>query len=287
MAIRIRRQTFDFLAKDYKTRNRSVEILHEDFDRSNIDARRDDKKNKVESNNFVQRWYVGLQGEDSPLVSSALASGKAEGEPLIYRYDWAYGVTVIEGLWWDWQGELRNESAIVVQLLLKALGDAAEFVPIGGTLSALRPSRNTKGLWETAMPQIPKLAAELTSVGKAALPQLEYASKGLFFASNVLESYTEKEKNWFLYQFLNEEQKCPAVEWRISKRVLAEYGPLLRGTLYGAFYGPAAVEPAAVRIQLRAGIGYLKDDDLVFIWPIDSLGADQQMCIDVRPRAAS
>ena len=276
MAVRITKRKFDFAARDYKTKDWSTEILSATSDLSKVEAQPGDK------NNFVQRWYLSLQGEENPVISPALVS-KGEAEQHIYRYDWAFGITLIEGFWWNWQAELREESAIVIHLLFEEIGDAPDLVPIGGTLSALRPSRNTKGVWETAWPQIPKVAANLANVGKVAVPQLEYASTGLIFASNVLESYTDKEKNWFLYQFFDEKLKCPTVEWRISRRVLIEYGPLLRGTLYAVFYGTPSVHSGAIRVQLRPGIGYFKGDDLSFIRPMHAFNKDQQVHLQIKP----
>lgn len=277
IAVRVSRQDFDFVAKGYKTKEWSTDILSASPDPSKVKAQPNDK------NNFVQRWYLSVQGEESPVISSAAVSKAAPTEQHIYRYDWAFGITLIEGFWWDWQAELRDEGAIAIHLLLEESGNAPQLLPVGGILSALHPSRNTKGLWETAWLQSPRAAADLAKVGRVALPQLEYASTGFMFASNVLESYTQNQKNWFLYQFFDEKLECPTVEWRINKRVIVEYGPLLRGTLYVAFYGDTSAHSGAVRIQLRPGIGYFKDDDLSFIRPTQAFKRDEQVCLEIKP----
>lgn len=226
MAIRIKRKIFDFLAKDYMTTSPHVQILPEGFDTSTIQAQPEDKRN------FIQRWYLSLQGDDNPMVSRTTFSQEGKAEQRIYRYDWAFGITVIEGFWWDWMSELCDESSLAVHIILEPIGDAPEAVPIFATLSALHPSRNTKSIWELTWPKIPKTAADMAKIGALALPPLDYLSTGLMLTSNILDSYTENQKNWFLYQFFDENLKSPTVEWRINKKVLREYGPLLRGTLF-------------------------------------------------------
>jgi hypothetical protein len=278
MAGRISRRMLTFVAKDYKTWTRTVEILADGADLSRIKAQPHDK------NAFVQSWYLSLQGEDSPTVSAATMSDAVRSEQRIYRYDWAFGIAVPGGFWWDWQEELRTESAIAVHLLLEAADTAPEMVPVAATLSALHPSRNTKSLWETTWPKIPKAAADVAKVGAGAFPPLEYASGGLMLASNVLDSYTGNQKNWFLYQFFDDNLGCATVEWRINRQVLQEYGPLLRGTLYAAFYGSTELHPGQIRLQLRPQIGYMKGDELAFIVPTDKLKKEQQIYIEIKPR---
>jgi hypothetical protein len=124
----------------------------------------------------------------------------------------------------------------------------------------------------------------MAKIGATALPILNYASSGLMLASNVLESHTENQKNWFLYQFLDERRRCPTVEWRITKKVLREYGPLLRGTLFLAFYGSAKFSPGRVRTLLRPQIRYSPKDDITFIIPTDAMAEDQQVSIEVKPK---
>jgi hypothetical protein len=278
MAGRISRRMLTFVARNYKTWNRTVEFVADRADLKKVKAQPHDE------NAFVQSWYLSLQGEDSPTVSAAALSHAAGTEQKIYRYDWAFGVAVPGGFWWDWQDELRKESAIAVHILLEAADNAPEMVPVAATLSALHPSRNTKSLWETTWPKIPRAAADLAKAGAVALPPLEYASGGLMLASNVLDSYSENQKNWFLYQFFDDNLGCATVEWRINKQVLREYGPLLRGTLYAAFYGSTKLNPGQIRLQLRPQIGYMEGDQLAFIVPTDKLKKEQQIYIEIKPK---
>jgi hypothetical protein len=149
----------------------------------------------------------------------------------------------------------------------------------------LHPSRNTKSLWEIAVSKIPSAAADVSDVVSEGLPLMKFASSALTLGSNLLESYTDNRKNWFLYQFVDERLKCPVVEWRINKPVLQEYGPLLRGTLFLVFYGGSAPN-AGVRLSLRPQIRYCPDSDIDFITPTDKLPEDKQVFLDLKPREA-
>jgi hypothetical protein len=73
------------------------------------------------------------------------------------------------------------------------------------------------------------------------------------------------------------------VEWRINKRVLIEYGPLIRGTLFLAFHNSAKSKPGKVRITLRPQIRYMRKDEISYIVPTNKIDLDKQVFLDVRP----
>jgi hypothetical protein len=279
MATRIKREVIDFLAKDYKSTTPQVEILSGVFDPSKIKAQPQHKEN------FVQRWYLSLQGEESPVFSRTIfPQENSKEQQHIYRYDWAFGVTVVEPFWWDWMDELRDDgSSLAVHIVLEPFGDGPEAVPVTATLSALHPSRNTKSFWSLAWLKMPKAAAEMAKSGAPGFPLLNYVSSGLMLTSNVIDSYTELQKNWFIYQFLDEKLKCPAVEWRINKQVLREFGPLLRGSLFLAFLGSKGSKPSGVRILLRPQIRYCEKGDINYVIPTNSIDSKKQVYIEVTP----
>jgi len=277
MSIRVKRTNLDFLVRDYKSAERRIEILPPGSAVSNHRAQ------PAHPDNFIQRWYLSLTGEDAPLVSKTEVSREKPSEQAVYRYDWAFGITLLEGFWWDWMNELPDESALAVHMALQPSENAPEAAPVLATLSALSPSRNTKSLWESAGALLPKAAAEMAKKGSAAIPALDYASSGLMFASNVLDSYTDSRKNWFLYQFYDEKLNSPMIEWRINKKVLQEYGPLLRGTLFLAFHGAPKAAPGSIKILLRPHIRFSKISELDFIAPTNSLSPQDQVFIEVRP----
>jgi hypothetical protein len=202
----------------------------------------------------------------------------------VYRYDWAFGIAVIEGFWWDWQEHLRDESAIAVQILLEPIDHPPEALPVSATLSGLSPSRNTRGFWEQVAAKVPRAAADVAKASEWVVPHVGMVSSPLLLASSVLESQSGEKKNWFLYQFLDEYKRCPCVEWRITKNALKEYGTLLRGSLFLLFSGSNEASRGRLRVSLRPMIGYYPKDEICYIAPSNEWGPDEQLFIDVEPR---
>ncbi len=284
MAVQSKRACLDLIARDYTGNHPKWEVIsgsHTSSAGTVPVAWREEEE-------FTLRCYFSLQGEDSPVLSSMKPTSETPATgtgQTIYRYDWSFGITLIEGFYWNWMKELPDDGALAIHLVLKPVpfDGGPEAIPVAAILSTLHPSRNTKSTWEQMLPLLPKTASEIAKLGAPALPLLNYLSSGLMLGSDVLASYTDKEKNWFLYQFLDEKLKCPVVEWRISKKVLIEYGPLIRGTLFLAFQGAIKSESSAVRVLLRPQIRFSKVDDLAYIIPAKELGDDKQVFIDVRP----
>jgi hypothetical protein len=278
----------DFVARDYATTSRTVQIVS-GIPKSSIGESHTNYAPWEEGKAFTLRCYLSLQGEDNPVGPSRRLSSPQtpaiETEQMTYCYEWAFGITLIEGFYWDWMKELPNEGALAIHLVLKPepFEDGPEAIPIAAILSTLHPSRNTKSLWEQALPMVPKTAAEMAKTGASAFPLLNYLSSGLMLGSNVLSSYTDNQKNWFLYQFLDEKQNCPVVEWRISRKVLVEYGPLIRGSLFLAFHDSLKSKPGTVRMLLRPQIRYCQKDELCYIIPTQEMGPDNQVFIDIYP----
>jgi hypothetical protein len=289
MPLQMKRMYLDFVVRNYSSTYPEVGIVsgnHSSSDGLNSAGCVPWQKDRA----FTLRCYMSLQGEDSPMATtpgnnSTKTQNKAP-EALIYRYDWAFGITLIEGCYWDWMNELPEEGALAIHLVLKPdpFDSAPEAIPVGAVLSTLHPSRNTKGFAEQYLPAVLKGASGMAKIGAKGLPPLNYLSSGLTMGSNILESYTDNQKNWFLYQFLDEYEKAPVVEWRISKTVLREYGPLIRGTLFLAFQRPAVSIEGSVQITLRPQIRYCQSDGICYIIPTNSLKQEDRVSIQVRPK---
>jgi hypothetical protein len=281
MAIRTQRRVLDFRVENYRSDKPKVELLDDEDWQERLEAERAKKKKKKEDDDpeCVFRWYCSLQGEEHPVTASDPSAREA-----VYRYDWAFGITVLRGFWWDWQAELRAESTIAVQLLIEPREDPPEPLPVSATLSGLLPSRNTRSFWEQLTTKLPGAAADVAKAGEWAIPHLGMVSSPLVLASTVLESQSAGKKNWFMYQFLDEDRNCPCVEWRITKNALKEYGPLLRGSLFLLFPSGGANEQAHVRLTLRPLIGYYEADEICYIDPSREFSDAQQLSLDIAAR---
>jgi hypothetical protein len=288
MTVKGKRMYLDLVASDYATRERKLKVISG----SHCPAPKPVSQGCVawkKHEAFTLRCFFSLQGEDRPVaspmrLSSPQPSGAETGQ-AIYRYDCAFGVTCMEDekFWWDWRKELPELGALAIHLVLQPMPflDGPEAVPVAATLSTLHPSRNTMSLWEAALPLVPQ-AAEAVKSGAAIFPLLNPLSTGLLLGSNVLSSYTKSRKNWFLYQFFDEKRKCPVVEWRISKQVLVEYGPLIRGTLFLTFQTAGQSSQGTVRMMLRPQIRYCHGDELCYLIPTNELTEEQQLFLEIQ-----
>jgi hypothetical protein len=291
MAIQVKRTYLDFVARNYTSRNPEVELVAEspgvsgEGTQAQYTVHRDDRHGSA----FTLRCYLSLQGEDSPSVTApdqqSSKSPVLPAEPTVYRYDWTFGITLIEGFYWDWMNSFPDNGALAIHLILNSetSHDGPEPIPVGAVLSTMHPSKNTKSLLEMVLPTVLKGTSDMAKIGAHAVPPLDYLSSALMLGSNVLESSSDGRKNWFLYQFFDEKQKCPVVEWRIYKEVLIEFGPLIRGTLFLAFHRPSTPHSGKVRIQLRPQIHYCEDDELCYIIPTSKLQSENQVFIDICP----
>lgn len=285
MAIQVKRLHLDFVARDYASELHQVQILSQNGDPGSDTAC---YERHVKGAVCTLRCYFSLQGEDAPVAANRPpiegAAGTEHRGP--YRYDWSFGMSLVKDFYWDWMKELPKEGALAIHMVLEPcpFETGPEPIPIAATLSTLSPSRNTKGPLDEVVPMIPKVAAETAKVGAAAVPFLNFLTPALAAGSNLLASQTGSQKNWFLYQFLDERAKCPVVEWRISKRVLVEYGPLIRGALFLTF-SPNS-RPGTVRMQLRPQIRYNLEDELSYVVPTNWLKAQNPMFIDISLPAA-
>ena|SRR5579862_7984770 len=94
--------------------------------------------------------------------------------------------------------------------------------------------------------------------------------------SNSLDAQADgNEHNWFIYQFVDPDSHSCAVEWRIYKKVLQQYGPLLRGSLILAFHGKQnKEEQKGIRLLLRPQLGFIPKDELLRVTPTENLLKD-------------
>jgi hypothetical protein len=288
MPVQMKRMYLDFVARDYKSNNPQFEIVSGSSGAASQQADANYEPYKKDDA-FTLRCFLSLRGEANPAVHSGTrpptkASSTAT-EATIYQYDWAFGITLVDGFHWDWMNELPEEGALAIHLVLKPdpFANGPEAIPVAAVLSTLHPSRDTKGFVEQYLPTIMKGASGMAKIGAKAFAPLNYLSSGLALGSNLLASSTGDKQNWFLYQFFDEKQQCPVVEWRINKTVLREFGPLIRGTLLLAFQTPAESNHGSVQVLLRPQIRYYPYDAICYIIPTNGLKPEDQVFIEVHP----
>jgi hypothetical protein len=213
------------------------------------------------------RFLMSLAGETEPQLSPLLTGFENEDHIVIYRYDWMFGIACTENIdsWWDWQRALRDEDTLAIQLILSYGESGPTFTDSSASLHALYPSRHTES-------SVERFKALLSNLGKASddlanliHPALGKGMKVAALLSNSIASQERDKKNWFMYRYVddNNHGSC-GIEWRINKRVLQEYGPLLRGSLLLAFHGESTPDPRQLQILFRPQLAFQNAVDLAF-----------------------
>ncbi|HPQ67984.1 MAG TPA: hypothetical protein PKW95_02570 [bacterium] len=233
------------------------------------------------------RWHVCLMGETNPFLSPLSPDIVNDEDYKIYRYDWCFGITCISDHFWDWQAALRSGSSIAFHLILSCDEDVG-FTTVAADLHSLHPSRNTKSVFERISPYLLKGLSTASTAGESLYPGLKQSTKALSMLTNFIESEQGDEKNWFLYNILDERRNSHAIEWRIDTKVLRQFGPLLRGSIVLAFHGNQNLDQNGkptrrIRITARPQLGFLEHDEISFIWPTEYLPEGKQIAIDVKP----
>jgi hypothetical protein len=237
----------------------------------------------------VLRWYVGLMGETSPRTSPLSVDVAGDKDYQVYRYDWVFGVTLpnVDGpepgeLWWDWQRALARRTSVAVQLLILNGNTGLGYTCVASNLNVLPPSRETRTWWQRNKGGVIDLVKSGTQTAEELYPGM--ITKAVAAISNSLDARGKwRRTNWFIYQFLDSASQACAVEWRINKQVLAQYGSVLRGSLVLAFHGPDDLtgKQEPIRLALRPQLGFSSKDELARVAP--KLESDQEVNLEIRP----
>lgn len=274
MAIKVCEKSIDFIAKRYNQQSPEVRAYQPDPPMEKVDRR--------------LHSIVALMGETAPLVSPLSPNYGIADDMHPFRFDWTFGVSDHpKHPWaWDWQAELRETSAMVIQLLINTAGSGVGYTELATSLLALQPTKNTQTLIER---HAEKLGTAMMSIagaseGLQALPGASAVAAALKTSAALASFVASGEgngKNWYVYRFVDPTTHCACVEWKINKKVLLEYGPLLRGSLLLAFHG--SPEPGhPVKVELRPKLGFYKDGDLCHVTPTD-VSPEVRVILDVTP----
>ena len=244
----------------------------------------------------VLRWYVGLMGETSPELSPLSVDVAGDKEYHVYRYDWVFGVTCADvseskakrgQLWWDWQKALRKGTSAVVQLIILPGTSGLAYTCVATNLNVLPPARDTETWWYKNRGGVLDLVKEGTKAAEDLYPgAITKAFSALTNSLNARDRW--KRTNWFIYQYLDSETQGCAVEWQINKKIMKQYGPLLRGSLVLAFHGGtgdgSTERQRHIRMIMRPQLGFHPKKELVRLTP--QMKEPDQVALDIVPRSA-
>jgi hypothetical protein len=238
----------------------------------------------------VLRLHFSLMGETSPALSPLSADYSIEHGSTAYRYDWIVGASLIEPSYkWNWFNEIANERAVIVQLLIDPGHSECGFSESNAFLLGLQPSLNTASWAERNATKLGESLAKLSNITEPFSKITSNILKTSALMSNFVSSddkgdtgwFKRSRKNWFLYRFLDEKRKCCAVEWNISRNVMHQYGPLLRGSILLAFHGnPKPEKPLMLLLRPRLNFGNSAMD---YVPPIKELEEKEPVALSINP----
>lgn len=264
-----------------------------------------DEEKRYRAAGKVLRWYFGLMGETSPETSPLSVDVAGDKNYLVYRYDWVFGVAIPNvtpkdrdkdpnqerqgALWWNWQAALTDGTCMAVQVMISREDHGVGYSCVSTNLNVLPPSRDTTSWWQRNR----KGVIEFVKSGATAAEQLHpgIITKTFSALSNSLDSkekWSWKRTNWFIYQYVDPDSQSCAVEWRIYKKVLRQYGPLLRGSLILAFHGePRSPGHKGITLTLRPQLGFIAQDEFKRITPTEHEDQSKQVQLNILPALTS
>lgn len=269
MAVIVKQKTMDLVVK--KAGDKAEGHVEHDF-------------SKYPKDEKVLRMHFSLMGETKPLLSPLSVEYSFGDKTAAYRYDWVLGVTPFSPFWnWNWENDIRDEPAIVVQLLLDPGNSGCSFTEIAATLLSLQPSRDTTSWFDR---HFEKIGDSLVKLSEMAQP-INHAAANILKVSSMMSSFISpgegKAKNWFIYRFLDEGKACCAVEWNINKLVLQQVGSLLRGSIILTFHGTRnGTEPMTLLLRPRLNFSKLP---LNYIPAADEMEKEAPVSLLVEPSA--
>lgn len=245
-----------------------------------------DKDRYKKAENGV-RLHLSLMGETRPALSPLSVDVAADREYRVYRYDWVVGIGGLGD--WDWKSKLRSE-ALVVQVVMRPQASNIGCTCVAAKLNVLPPSRDTSTWFERHPDIIAQLTKRAGGLAEAAgIPFIGSATKLMADLSNSLVSRSNGKTNWYIYQYVDHVDQ--AVEWRIKRDVLDEFGPLLRGSLLLAFHGgvqDGTAETGGIRLRLKPLLAFQRAehdsaDDLKRVSPMAVIKDEKQIELGLSP----
>jgi hypothetical protein len=281
MATKVVQRTIAFTISDYKSTRPNVGLLPSESE-------------GLRKGQQALRCLALLMGEAEPSISPLPASYLLTSDAGVYRYDWVFGIGCLakDTYWWDWQNALREDCAVVVQLLIDTPGGFG-FAEVSTALLGLQPSKDSRSWLDAHGEQLEQalntLAGPAEKAVAGAQPAIGVATGAALRAgaaiSNFVRSVDAGKKNWYTYRFLDGERQCCAVEWKINKAVMLQFGPMLRGSLCLTFHGGPLQDAGradGITIEMRPQLGFFPDDILVMVRP--TLLPDKRVELAIVPR---
>ncbi|MGB5158118.1 hypothetical protein [Desulfobacterium sp. N47] len=229
---------------------------------------------------------TSLIGEDSPFLSD-FSANFADKNQSLYRYDWIFGLSClpVEGknTFWDWKAALRDNNSLKIQFLFDLNKSNLCANDLSAHLLCLYPSKDISSWFDKHSKSI---SSGLDSLAETTEDYSKTASD-VFRISNILTNFISSDdngKNWYLYRFLDQNSGALGLEWHITKKVIDQFGPLLRGSLIVSFHGQTNKDQKndTIKLAVRPELGFNEQDDMCYVSPHYNIKEEQ--FIDIKPK---
>jgi hypothetical protein len=255
-----------------EVKHKTVDVLFNATDDGRLVGNVVPDHTKYSEKDKALRLHFSLMGETAPTFAPLSPDYSFGDAKSVYRYDWTVGLTPIHPAYkWNWWDRIAAERALAVQVLIDPGESECGFSELNALLLALLPSKDTSSWLDRNADRLGDSLAKTSEVaGQFAGSHAEMVTsivKTSAIMSNFIASGEKGKKNWFIYRFLDEKRRCCAVEWNVSREVLHQYGPVLRGSILLAFHGsrkPAKPLTVLLRPRLKfdkAGMCYSPSEE--------------------------
>lgn len=278
MALQIKHSQLDLRLDNFDSKKSQCNVV-----KSNINEIVEfDKKNATR----YLKTITTIIGEDAPFLSD-LPINFVDEKQNLYRYDWIFGISClfIDGkkTFWNWKEALREKSSLKVQFLFDFKKTNLCVSDLSAHLLCLYPSKDISSWFDK---QSKNISNGLNSLAEITDNYNKVASD-IFRVTNILSNFIASDdngKNWYLYRFLDQNSGSFGLEWHINKKVIDQFGPLLRGSIIISFHGQLGSdsEKNIIKMQLRPEIGFEKDE-MCFVSPYYDL-KEEELYIEIMPK---
>lgn len=233
--------------KDYKKRKSTFEFVTE-------------HSTKPNDGNLLCLYTSVITSKAVPLIQLPIPIKELKPEQMC-KIDWHFGIcNHPKDDSFDWLKELRRKRSLAIQLIIE-IPKNIEFIEIYSDMMGLQPLNqildskpdflNVATNVAVNIPPI-KVFAELLKSLKIEIEKIV-----------VAEKLSRRLHQFLMYRFIND-KGMRGIEWSISKEIISEWGSLLRGSVYIAFYGTTSRSEQA-KISLCPRLGFYPNDPLIYI----------------------
>lgn len=257
-----------------KKQNRVLYIR--DYDTNQPVTRQLTDSDKLQNGAHILSAYSSLMGPAE--VQANANTPPIGGSFALCHLDWHFGVAGHpKDPEFDWRDSLRSSRSMAVQIRVD-VPQCVEFLEVNADLMGLQPFNrvlvHTSGSGQMFSGLVGSAASSDVSEHLLGLIPVigQFAALAAASVKLVAKSTTQDQQQkaddeaaqpFSLYRY-TDPKGVRAIEWLISKSIVRQWGPLLKGSLDLAFFSTNP-EPVQVMVTLCPRLGFKPNDDLAYV----------------------